>query len=220
MHELTLVIGTRNYSSWSLRPWMLLRHLGLEFRERLIHFDTDEFAAVVRELSPSRRVPVLLHGPVRTWESLAICEYASELADGRGWPTDRAGRAQARALAAEMHASFAALRSQCPMNARARDRRVAMTPELGRDIRRIDAIWSACPEAGREDGPWLFGRYSAADAMFSPVVLRCLTYDLPLSPAARRYLDLALGDPVLQSWIEASRNEGVTIDYEEVGQAQ
>ena len=219
MHELTLVIGTRNYSSWSLRPWLLLRHLGLEFNERLVHFDTEDFAAVVGEHSPSRRVPVLLHGRVRVWESLAICEYASELADGRGWPTDRAERAEARALAAEMHAGFAALRSQCPMNARARNRRVPLTPDLERDIRRIDAIWSRYPGAGRGEGPWLFGAYSAADAMFAPVVLRFMTYDLPVSPAARAYLDTTLGDPLLQSWIEASENEGFTVALEEVGQS-
>ena len=134
MSALLLVVGTRNYSSWSLRPWMLLRHLGLEFTVRQIHFDTPEFEAEIPKLSPTRRVPVLIHGELRIWESIAICEYISELAGGRGWPADPARRAIARSVAAEMHSGFAALRSACPMNARATGRRVPMTAPLERDL--------------------------------------------------------------------------------------
>lgn len=217
MPGLTLVIGTRNYSSWSLRPWLLMRHLGLPFVERLLHFDTEEFRREVAVLSPTGRVPVLLHGDLRVWESIAICEYASELAGGRGWPADPAARAQARALAAEMHAGFEALRAQCPMNARARGRRVPMTPGLDRDLRRIDAMWSACRAAHGSDGPWLFGGFTAADAMYAPVVLRISTYGLPVGPLAADYVEKALGDPVLGEWIEAAAREGVTIPHEEVG---
>lgn len=217
MPGLTLVIGTRNYSSWSLRPWMLLRHLGLDFDERLFHFDTDEFRREVSALSPTGQVPVLLHGELRVWESLAICEYVSELAEGRGWPVDAAARARARALASEMHAGFGALRSRCPMNARARDRRVPLTPDLEREVRRIDELWTECLAARRGDGRWLFGDYSVADAMFAPVALRFATYGLPLGQAGSTYLATALADPTLREWIGASRREGVTIAHEEVG---
>ena len=218
MSGLTLVIGTRNYSSWSLRPWLLMRHLGIEFAERVLHFDTDDFRREVPRLSPTARVPVLLHGDLRVWESIAICEYASELAGGGGWPEDRAARAHARAAAAEMHAGFGALRSQCPMNVRARGRRVASTSELEKDLRRIDRLWSECRAAFGAGGPWLYGRYSVADAMYAPVALRLATYGLDVGvTAARSYLDTVLGDPLLEPWLEAARSEDVVIPHEEAG---
>ena len=212
-----LVVGSRNYSSWSLRPWLLMRHLGLEFTERQFELDTPEFEAEIATLSPTRRVPVLLHGAVRVWESLAICEYASELADGRGWPRDPAIRAIARAIAAEMHSGFGALRAACPMNARVSGRHVPMTPALARDLRRIDAIWSGCRRDHGELGPYLFGAFSVADAMFAPVVLRVRSYGLPLSELARRYQETLLADAHLRDWIEASRRETRVIPHEEVG---
>ncbi|MGQ0429108.1 MAG: glutathione S-transferase family protein [Gammaproteobacteria bacterium] len=217
MSALTLVIGTRNYSSWSLRPWILLRHLGLPFAERLFELDSDDFAGEVPKFSPTARVPVLIHGTLHVWESLAICEYASELAGGRGWPADAALRAHARALAAEMHAGFQALRSACPMNARATGRRVPLTPPLERDLRRIDAIWSGCRRDHGERGPYLFGGFSAADAMFAPVVLRIRTYGLPLSALAARYQENMLADRHLGHWMRASESETVVIPHDEAG---
>ncbi len=217
MSELTLVYGTCNYSSWSLRPWILLRHLGLEFTPRQYHFETPEFASEIPKLSPTRQVPVLLDGERRIWESLAICEYASELAGGRGWPADPRLRATARSVAAEMHAGFGALRSACPMNARATGRRVPMTPPLEQDLRRIDAIWSACRRDHGERGSYLFGDFSAADAMYAPVVLRIRTYGLPLSGLAARYQDTMLSDPHLQEWIRMSCKETIIVPHEEVG---
>ncbi len=219
MPELTLVIGTRNYSSWSLRPWLLLRHLGLRFAERLYHFDTPEFATEVPRLSPTRRVPVLLDGSLQIWESLAICEYASELAGGAGWPDDPVQRATARALSAEMHAGFAALRAACPMNARATARRVPMTEELRADLWRIDTLWSACRREHAGAGPWLFGGFSIADAMYAPVVLRCRTYGLPLGELAQQYADTVLQDAALGEWVRAAVLEPVTLAREEVGLA-
>ena len=216
MSGLTLLIGTRNYSSWSLRPWILLRHLGLPFDERQIHFQTGEWDAEMPKLSPTLRVPVLFHGSVRIWESLAICEYVAELA-GRGWPQDAALRAEARAFAAEMHSGFGALRSACPMNARATGRRVPMTGPLARDLRRIDAIWSGCRRQHGERGPWLYGDFGVADAMFAPVALRCRTYGLPLSQLAAGYLDSQLEDPALREWIAAAESEAVVFPEEEVG---
>jgi len=217
MDTMTLVLGTKNYSSWSLRPWLLLRHLGIAFAERVIHFDTEEFAAEVPKLSPSRRVPVLLHGELRVWDSLAICEYASELAGGRGWPADAGARAEARAIAAEMHAGFPALRAACPMNARARNRRVPMSSELEWDIRRVAAIWDGCRRRHGRDGPWLFGAYSAADAMYAPVALRFLTYGLPAQGAAAEYLQTTLADADLRRWVAEAEVEGVIVPSDEAG---
>jgi glutathione S-transferase len=217
MAALTLVIGSRNYSSWSLRAWLLLRHLGLPFEERVFHLDTPEFEAEIAKISPTRRVPVLVHGDLVVWESLAICEYASELAGGRGWPEDARRRAHARAVAAEMHAGFGALRAACPMNARATGRRVPMTPPLARDLARIDAIWSGCRRDHGEHGPWLFGDFGVADAMFAPVALRISTYGLPLSGLASRYLETMLADEPLRAWVAAATLETQVIPHEEVG---
>ncbi len=217
MDELTLVIGTCNYSSWSLRPWLLLRHLGLNFKARQYHFGTPEFASEVPKLSPTRMVPVLIHGERRIWESLAICEYASELAGGRGWPADPGRRALARSVATEMHAGFHTLRATCPMNARATGRRVPMTPPLEQDLRRIDAIWSGCRRDHGERGPYLFGDFSAADAMYAPVVLRFRSYGLPLTELAARYQETMLADPHLREWIQTASEETVFVAHEEVG---
>src|ERR1041384_1748023 len=178
MSELLLTIGNKNYSSWSLRPWILMKHLGLAFQERLIPLDTPEFTRDVGTISPTRRVPVLQHGSLLIWDSLAICEYACELA-GAGWPKDRAARAIARAARAERHAGFSILRSQWPMNARATGRRTAANPERAADIARVEDLWAECRQRFGSAGPWLFGEYSVADTMFAPVVLRLRTYGEP-----------------------------------------
>ena len=217
MTALTLVVGSRNYSAWSLRAWLTLRHLGLPFAEQPIPLDTPEFEAEIGKFSPTRRVPVLVHGDLVVWESIAICEYASELAGGRGWPVEAALRAVARALTAEMHAGFAALRHACPMNARATGRRVPMTPALAQDLRRIDAIWSGCRRDHGDRGPWLFGGFCIADAMFAPVALRIRTYGLPLSSLAARYYDTMLADPHLQEWIADSCRDTQVIPHDEAG---
>src|SRR5687768_938322 len=217
MSALMLVVGSRNYSSWSLRPWLLLRHLGLEFAERQFELDTPEFDAEIATISPTRRVPVLLHGAIRVWESLAICEYVSELAQGRGWPRVPGLRATARAIAAERNSGFAALRAACPLDALVSGRRVWLTQSLGRDSHRIDAIWSGLRRDHGELRPYLFGGFSVADAMFAPVVLRVRSYGLPLSELARRYQETMISDPHLAEWIEASRLETRVIPHEEVG---
>lgn len=218
MSTLTLVIGNYNYSSWSLRPWALLRHLGLDFAERRIVLDTPGFAAEVARYSPAGRVPVLIDGELAVWESLAILEYVSELAGGRGWPAERSARAAARAVAAEMHAGFAALRSAYPMNIRARDRRVAMTAALAAAVARIDALWSDCRRRHGAGGPWLFGAYSAADAMYLPVAFRFQTYGTAgLGAQARAYLATALADPVIEPWVRAARAETEVVASDETG---
>jgi glutathione S-transferase len=216
--NLTLVIGNRNYSSWSLRPWILLKHLGLPFSEVLLPLDTPEFAQKIHAYSPTGRVPVLRDGELVVAESIAIMEYASELAHGAGWPTDPAARALARAAAAEMHAGFGALRSACPMNLRARDRRVAITPAIRACIERIDALWTGARTHHGDDGPWLFGGYCAADAMYLPVALRFRTYGLDgLGPVAQDYMTTLLSDPLFQPWLDAALAETWVVPSDEAG---
>lgn len=216
MSELRLTIGNKNYSSWSLRPWILLRHLGLAFEERLIPLDTAEFARDIATISPTRRVPVLQHGTLLLWDSLAICEYACELA-GRGWPAGREARAVARAVCAEMHAGFTILRSQWPLNARALGRRTAANPERAAEIARIEDLWADCRQRFGGDGPWLFGEYSVADAMYAPVVLRLRTYGAHLRPASEEYVASVLADPHMRDWLAAAEAESWTIEASEIG---
>jgi glutathione S-transferase len=216
MSDLVLVIGNKNYSSWSLRAWILMRRLGLEFRELLIRLDTPATRSEIEKYSPSGRVPVLLDGDVRVWESLAICEYVAERT-GSGWPRDPAARALARAVCAEMHAGFINLRMELPMNARARNRRAVITPGVEADIDRIDEIWNDCRRRFGAAGPWLFGEYSVADAMYAPVVLRFNTYAAQVSETARWYMAAALEDAALQEWVRAAQSEPWTIESEEVG---
>jgi glutathione S-transferase len=202
-----LVLGSKNYSSWSLRPWLFLRKVGFDFREHVILFDAADYQAQIARYSPSQRVPLLVDGQIKIWDSLAICEYAAEAA-GRGLPKDRTARAVARSVAAEMHSGFQALRNECPMNVRALKRRVPLTTELRSDIARIDEIWSGCRAAYGVGGRWLFGDFSIADAMFAPVLFRFQTYGAELNAAAAAYLEFALEDPALREWQEAAAQEG------------
>lgn len=216
MSEFTLIIGNKNYSSWSLRPWILLRHLELPFEEELIPLYGAESRARIAQYSPAGRVPVLRHGDITIWESIAIGEYLCELT-GNGWPLDPAVRAQARTVSAEMHAGFGSLRAQWPMNARAIGRRTPMTAGLRADIERIDALWSDCRQRFGAHGPWLFGDYSLADAMYAPVALRFRSYGATLSAPAMAYLETVLQDPPLQQWLAAAALEPWSIAYSEVG---
>jgi glutathione S-transferase len=216
MAQLLLIIGNKNYSSWSLRPWILLKHLGLEFEERLIPLDTPEFARDIASISPTRRVPVLEHGSLRLWDSLAICEYACELA-GRGWPREREVRAVARSVCAEMHAGFSVLRSQWPMNARALGRRTSVDPERAAELARIEDLWADCRRRFGANGPWLFGEYTVADAMYAPVVLRMRTYGAQLRPGSAEYSATVLGDAHLKEWLAAAEAERWTIEASEIG---
>lgn len=201
-----LVIGDRQLSSWSLRPWILLKHLGLDFEEVRLRLDTPDFAQRIGALSPTRRVPVLLDGSLTIWDSLAICEYANELARGLGWPETPAERAHARAISAEMHSGFAALRTQWPMQA-ASTLQVDLDASGRADVARIDALWQEALSRHTAAGPWLFGRYSIADAMYAPVVLRFNTYGADLSVQARAYVATALSDPCLKEWVAGAQAE-------------
>ena len=202
-----LVIGSKNYSSWSLRPWLFLTKVGIEFSESIIHFNAPDYQAQIAAVSPSRRVPLLIMGGNRIWDSLAICEYAAELTQ-LGLPSNSLARAIARSAAAEMHSGFSALRNECPMNVKARGHRVAPTPALLQDIARVDQVWSECRRQFGAGGDWLFGEFSIADAMFAPVCFRFQTYGAQLGDVSRSYLDYVLADPAMGDWEEASKDEG------------
>ncbi|HEY6482740.1 MAG TPA: glutathione S-transferase family protein [Steroidobacteraceae bacterium] len=217
MTDFHLIIGNKNYSSWSLRPWLLMRHLGVRFRETLVPLDQPQFKSQVAQYGPSGRVPVLMHDGLGVWDSLAICEYVAELT-GEGWPQERAARAIARSVCAEMHSGFATLRSTWPMNARARKRRTAMTAALQADIARVDELWSDCRRRfGAQGGPWLFGEFTVADAMYVPVVLRFNTYGAQLSESSQRYVATALQDAAVAEWLLAAEAETWTYASSEVG---
>ena len=216
MAPLTLVIGNKNYSGWSLRPWLFMKHVGLEFQELMVPLDTPETREQIDRYTPSGRVPVLRQGALCVWDSLAICEYIAELS-GKGWPQAPEVRAVARAVCAEMHSGFSTLRSLWPMNARARNRRTAITAALEADIERIDEMWNDCRGRFGAGGPWLFGEYGVADAMYAPVVLRFNTYGARISQTARWYMASVLEDGPLQEWLQAAKQEPWTIAADEVG---
>ena len=217
MPSITLFIGNHNYSSWSLRPWILLRHLGLEFDEEVIPLDQPETRARIEAVNPAGRLPLLRHAGLDVWDSLAICEYACELA-GAGLPRDRATRARARSAAAEMHAGFSTLRATWPMNARASGRRTPMTPALERDVNRIIELWNGCRGRYAAGGPWLFGEYSLADAMYAPVALRLRTYGAAVGGLAGDYLATVLADAHIGAWVAAAVAEPWTIPHDEAGE--
>src|ERR1700758_2703650 len=215
MAPLTLVIANRNYSSWSLRAWLLMKHLGVAFDEIVIALDRPDTREQIERYGPSGRVPVLRHGQLCVWDSLAICEYVAELTGG-GWPKAQQAGAGARAVSAEMHSGFSTLRSLWPMNARTRNRRTAVTAALEADIERVDEIWNDCRGRFGGGGPWLFGDYSVADAMYAPLVLRFNTYGARISQTARWYMASVLEDAALQDWLQGAQQGPWIIDADEV----
>lgn len=204
---LTLVIGNKNLSSWSLRPWLMLKHLGLEFDEVRLTLDTPQFKPAIARYSAAGRVPVLLDGDVTVWDSLAIIEYVNEKCQGKGWPADRAQRAHARAVSAEMHSGFAGLRECWPMKATQQDKGRPLTPAAANDVKRIEQIWLQCREQYGSRGPWLFGEYSSADAMYAPVALRFNTYGTGLSAVADAYVRQTLDHVHMREWLAGASKE-------------
>ncbi|MFP5511648.1 MAG: glutathione S-transferase family protein [Alphaproteobacteria bacterium] len=210
MSDLTLVMGNKTYSSWSLRPWLALRQAGLAFAEIVIPLRQPDTAARIAEHSPSGRVPSLIHDGLTVWDSLAICEYVAELAPDAGlWPAERTARAVARAVSAEMHSGFASLRSSMSMDLK-RDRKgEGMTEATAADIARIEALWADTrTRFGKPaGGPFLFGAFTIADAMFAPVVTRLETYGVAVSPETRAYMDAVLALSAMREWIAAAKAE-------------
>jgi glutathione S-transferase len=202
MTPLILAIGNKNYSSWSMRPWLVLRQAGIPFEEVRIPLYRPESAVELAAWSPSGKVPALHDGDIRVWDSLAICEYLHErFPELQLWPANAAARAVARSVCAEMHAGFDALRRDMSMNIRARYPDMGRTPECLADIKRILAIWTGCRARFGSGGDFLFGRFGIADAMYAPVVLRFQTYGVALTGAAKDYADAVLALPALQAWV-------------------
>ncbi len=213
MAKLTLVIGNKNYSSWSLRPWLAMKQFGLDFDEVRIALYTPESTEKIQQYSPSGKVPVLIHDTLTVWETLAICEYlAEQFPTIQWWPEDQIARAIARSVSAEMHSGFQNLRQNMPMNCRARLPGKGMSPEVQKDIDRITAIWQECRQRFGSGGNLLFGEFTIADAMFAPVVSRFLTYDVPLDPVSKAYAEAILALPAMQEWIKAGEAELETIN--------
>lgn len=208
MSGLTLCIGSKNLSSWSLRPWLLMRHHGLPFKEIVVALDRPETHERILERSPSGRVPVLLHGRLRVWESLAICEYLAEtFALPGAWPMDPAARAFARSVAHEMHSGFADLRRELPFNATRRPATAPVSAAAGADIDRVRAIWSEARSRFGWQGDWLLGPFGIVDAMFAPVALRFAGYAISLGPTETEYVQRVLKHPAIEEWIEAAAQE-------------
>ena len=213
MAPLTLVIGNKNYSSWSLRPWLAMKQAGLDFAEIRIPLDTPTTYQAIRHYSPSGRLPVLQHEDIRIWESLAICEYIAERFAPNLWPEDIVARAMARSISAEMHAGFQHLRENMPMDCRTRLCLFGMNPAVQADIERVVQIWHECRQQFGSGGGFLFGQFSIADAMFAPVVSRFITYDVQLDVVAKTYVEAVWSLPAMQEWIEAATQEEETIHY-------
>lgn len=220
---LTLYIGNKNYSSWSMRPWVLLKQAGIVFEEVLVRFDAfdadSSFKKTLRGISPTGKVPVLTDGELVIWDTLAIAEYVAEqFPDKHLWPTDKAARAHARSICAEMHTGFTALRTACPMNIEAHLPEVGALlwrdkPAVHADVARLVDMWSGLLQA--HGGPLLFGSFSVADAFYAPVCMRLKTYALPLPPAIAAYVERVCTLPGVQSWVQGALAENDFRDFEE-----
>jgi glutathione S-transferase len=223
MADWTVVIGNKNYSSWSLRGWLMARIAGIEFEEIVIPLDLPETAAAIKKHSPSGKVPVVIHRGLAIWESLAIAEYLNDVKPEAGlWPSSAAARAHARSISAEMHAGFADLRQNMPMNIRASTPGKGMTPGVRNDIGRITSLWRDCRKrfggAFPKDDGFLFGTFGAADAMYAPVVTRLRTFAVPLDSDAEAYCTAVMAYPPMKEWVEAAKNEPWLIASAELDQ--
>jgi glutathione S-transferase len=203
---LRLILGNKNYSSWSFRPWLALRMAGIAFEETVLPIYTPGAREKILEYSPSGKVPVLIDGTVRVWESLAIIEYAAEKFPASAlWPQQSDARAHARAVANEMHGGFLPLRRNCPMNMRRVPGAIELSPDVLANVARIDEIWTDC--RARHGGPFLFGGFGAADAMYAPVVSRLHTYGVAVGPIARAYMDAVMSLPAWAAWQAGAMEE-------------
>ena len=212
---LKLVIGNKNYSSWSMRPWLALRANNIPFEETFIPLYTNVQADKEKILSFSRsgKVPALIDGDVTVWDSLAIIEYLAEkFPETRLWPEDRAARAHARSISAEMHSGFMPLRNECGMNLHRPIRAVALSDDARANVARIQDIWAECHRRYCKQGPFLFGAFSGADAMYGPVVHRFRTYAIPVKPDAQHYVDAMLSLPAFQEWTRDGLAETLLIE--------
>lgn len=217
MSRLRLVIGNKNYSSWSLRAWIFLRHHQLDFEEKRVPLFTDTTAAALAGYGSDYKVPALKDGELVIWDSLSILEYVSEVyLDNKGWPENPQARAIARSVSAEMHSSFFNIRNELPMNCRRRFDNVKVSADAEREIERIKSLWRKCREEYGGTGEWLFGEYTIADAMFAPIVLRFTGYGIPLSGVESAYAESHLQHPGIVEWVESGKLETEIIDAVEI----
>ena len=215
MSEASLTVSSKNYSSWSLRGWLLCKMAGLDFDERVAPIDDPATRAELLLLSPSFLVPCLEHGPVKVWDTLAIAEYLNEIKPEAGLlPADPVARAHCRAVCGEMHSGFANLRSALPMNLKATHPGFKVWAGAQADIDRVAAIWRECLQ--RYGGPYLFGAFTAVDAMFAPLATRLRTYELPISDTARGYVDAIYALPAFQTWLAAAIVEPWIVEDDEI----
>ena len=205
---LALTLGNKNYSSWSMRPWIAMKVAGIAFEETVISLDAAEFKPTLLRLSPVGKVPVLSDGGVHVWESLAILEYLAEkFPAAKLWPAETKARAHARAIANEMHAGFVPLRRHCPMNFWRPVKKRELTSDVAANVSRIDDMWSHCRATFGNGGPFLFGTFTAADAMYAPVVSRFATYAVDVSAPSRAYMDAVMALPAWSEWRAAAPRE-------------
>jgi len=214
---LTLVIGNKNYSSWSFRPWIAMKVCGIAFDEVVISLNADDFKSRVSKISETGKVPALDDSGVHVWESLAILEYLAEKFPAvKLWPADPVARAHARTVSSEMHAGFVPLRRACPMNMWRPVKKRELNDETLADVRRIEAIWGECRTRYGASGPFLFGAFGAADAMYAPVIARFHTYDVEVGAAARAYMAAVMALPAWAEWGAAARKEPWVLPEDEV----
>ena len=210
---LKLIVANKAYSSWSLRPWILLAHFEIPFEDIVIPLDLPDTRANILKYSPTGKCPSLLDGEIAVWESLAIIEYvAEEFPEKAIWPRAKVARAHARALASEMHAGFSALRQACPTNFRRMPKAIPLGDEVRADVARIEAAFAQARETYGKAGPFLFGRFSAADAMFAPVVNRFHVYEIPVAKTTRAYMEAMMALPAWKAWIAGAEAELWQID--------
>jgi glutathione S-transferase len=208
--SLTLIIGTKKWSSWSLRPWIALKEARLPFREMMIHLRQSDTKARILEYSPAGKVPVLIDGREMVWDSLAILDYlAVRFPDTKLWPQDLAGLAFARSISAEMHSGFPDLRRELPMDIGVELPTPALSAGAAADVERVQAIWRDARGRFGGAGPFLFGRFSNADAMYAPVVTRFRTYGVPVDPVCAAYMDAVLALPSMTAWYRAADEEEI-----------
>lgn len=210
-----LIVANKRYSSWSMRPWVLLKHFGIAFEECNVWLAQPDSREQILRYSPTGKVPCLIDNGITVWDSLAICEYLAESYPHVPlWPSSREARAHARSVCAEMHSGFGGLRSSMFMNIGAHWPGAAATPEALADIRRVEAIWEDC--LARHGGPFLFGEFTIADAFYAPVVMRFATFEPALSAVAQAYADRIREVAAVQAWVAAAKAETIRVDYYEV----
>lgn len=217
MEKPTLIIGNKNYSSWSLRPWILMCQNEIDFNEKRVALFIESMETELKEYDSDTKVPVLKHGNLIVWDSLSIMEYVSEqFLDSKGWPTDISARAVARSISAEMHSSFSNVRNELPMNCRKSFNNIKLSVEAQKEVERIISLWRKCRNQYGAEGEWLFGKYSIADAMFAPIALRFDGYNIALEGIEKEYVQSVLNQPCIIDWMAAGKLEKEIIEADEV----